>query len=68
MRDVNFYPTFKPGMGALMRQETEQFIDHVVWNGTGTFNELMTAPYTFVNSTLASFYGMAPVTGDAFTG
>ena len=67
VRDVNFYPTFKPGMGALMRQETEQFIDHVVWSGTGTFNELMTAPYTFVNSTLASFYGMAPVTGDAFT-
>jgi len=67
VRDVNFYPTFKPGMGALMRQETEQFIDHVVWNGMGTFNELMTAPYTFVNSTLASFYGMPPVTGDAFT-
>ncbi len=67
VRDVNFYPTFKPGMGALMRQETEQFIDHVVWNGMGTFNELMTAPYTFVNSTLASFYGMSPVTGDAFT-
>ena len=67
VRDVNFYPTFKPGMGALMRQETEQFIDHVVWNGTGSFNELMTAPYTFVNSTLATFYGMSPVTGDAFT-
>jgi hypothetical protein len=67
VRDVNFYPTFKPGMGALMRQETEQFVDHVVWNGTGTFNELMTAPYTFVNSTLASFYGMPAVTGDAFT-
>ena len=49
VRDVNFYPTFKPGMGALMRQETERFIDHVVWDGTGTFNELMTAPYTFVN-------------------
>jgi hypothetical protein len=67
VRDVNFYPTFKPGMGALMRQETEQFVDHVVWSGTGTFNELMTAPYTFVNSTLASFYGMPSVTGDAFT-
>jgi len=66
VRDVNFYPTFKPGMGSLMRQETEQFIDHVVWNGTGTFNELMTAPYTFVNATLASFYGMSGVTGDAF--
>jgi hypothetical protein len=26
----------------------------------------MTAPYTFVNSTLASFYGMPAVTGDAF--
>ena len=66
VRDVNFYPTFKPGMGALMRQETERFIDYVVWEGTGTFNELMTAPYTFVNSALASFYGMPAVAGDAF--
>ena len=66
VRDANFYPTFKPGMGSLMRQETEQFIDHVVWNGTGTFNELMTAPYTFVNGPLATFYGMSGVTGDAF--
>jgi hypothetical protein len=67
VRDVNFYPTFKPGMGALMRQETEQFIDHVLWNGTGTFNELMTAPYTFVNATLATFYGISGVSGDTFT-
>jgi hypothetical protein len=67
VRDANFYPTFKPGMGALMREETEQFIDHVVWKGTGTFTELMTAPYTFVNAALASFYGMPAVTGDMFT-
>lgn len=66
-RDVNFYPTFKPGMGSLMRRETEEFIDHVIWKGAGTFEELMSAPYTFVNSTLAGFYGLTGVTGDAFT-
>jgi len=65
-RDANFYPTFKAGTGTLMRRETEEFIDYVVWKGTGTFSEIMTAPYTFVNGPLASFYGMSGVTGDAF--
>ena len=53
-------------MGALLRQETERFIDDVVWDGTAMFNQLMTAHYTFVNGPLASFYGFPEVTGDAF--
>src|SRR5690606_5317995 len=32
-RDAEFYPTFQPGMGALFRQETEQFLDYVIWEG-----------------------------------
>ena len=65
-RDPGFYPKFTPGMGSLIRRETEEFIDHVVWSGTGTFKEIMSAPYTFANSTLATFYGLPGVTGDAF--
>lgn len=66
-RVAEFYPKFIPGMGSLMRRETEEFIDYVVWSGTGTFKEMMTAPYTFANSTLATFYGLTGVTGEAFT-
>jgi hypothetical protein len=65
-RDAGFYPTFKPGMGVLFRQETEQFLDNVIWQGTGTLATIFTAPYTFVNGPLATFYGIPGVTGDAF--
>lgn len=65
-RDAEFYPTFQPGMGALFRQETEHFLDHVIWDGAGDLATIFTAPYTFVNQTLATFYGMQGVSGDAF--
>jgi len=66
VRDTTVYPAFKPGTGALMRQETEQFIDYVVWQGSGSYSELLTAPYTFMNSTLAAFYGVSGVTSSSF--
>jgi hypothetical protein len=65
-RDVAFFPTFKPGLGALFRQETEQFLDDVIWNGAGDLATVFTAPYTFVNGPLATFYGIPNITGDAF--
>ena len=65
-RDAEFYPTFQPGMGVLFRQETEQFLDHVIWEGSGDLATILTAPYTFVNEALANFYGIQGVTGDAF--
>jgi hypothetical protein len=65
-RDSGFYPTFKPGMGALFRQETEKFLDEVVWKGSGDLAGIFSAPYTFVNGPLATFYGLPGVTGDGF--
>jgi len=65
-RDTQLYPAFKPGMGALFRQETERFLDHVVWEAGGDLATILTAPFTFVNGPLATFYGIAGVTGDAF--
>ena len=65
-RDAEYYPTFEPGMGVLFRQETEHFLEDVVWNGAGDLATIFTAPYTFVNEALATFYGIPGVTGDAF--
>jgi hypothetical protein len=65
-RDAEFYPSFKPGMGRLFRQETELFLEDVIWNGTGDLATVFTAPYTFVNGPLATFYGIPNVSGDAF--
>jgi hypothetical protein len=65
-RDVGFYPAWKPGLGVLFRQETEQFLDDVVWSGAGDLASIFSAPYTFVNQPLAEFYGIPNVTGDTF--
>ncbi len=65
-RDTSSFPQFRPGMGTLFRQETERFLDDVVWNGAGDLATMFTAPYTFVNGPLAAFYGIPNVTGDTF--
>ncbi len=47
-------------------EETERFAEHVAFDSAvGTFEELMTAPYTFLNERLATHYGLAP-TSDGF--
>jgi hypothetical protein len=65
-RDATTFPSFKPGMGKLFRQETEMFLDDIVWNGAGDLATVFSAPFTFVNGPLATFYGIPNVTGDAF--
>ncbi len=65
-RDTSTFPAFRPGMGALFRQETELFLDDVVWNGAGDLATIFSAPYTFANGPLAAFYGIPNITGDAF--
>ena len=65
-RDATGLPTYTPISAALFRQETEHFLDYVIWDGAGDFGTIMTAPFTFMNGPLAKFYGVAGVTGDAF--
>jgi hypothetical protein len=65
-RDTTFFPTYTPDLGTLFRQETEQFVDSVIWNGAGDFNTMMTGSFSFLNGPLAKFYGVPGVTGDAF--
>jgi len=65
-RNAEAFPTFNASLGPLFRQETERFIEDVVWSGAGDFATLFNAPYTFVNGPLAAFYGLPGVSGDAF--
>ncbi len=48
-----------------MLAETEQLVSYVMFDGTRTFDELMTANYSFMNGPLASVYGIAGVSGEA---
>jgi len=51
-------------VSAAMIQETQDFIDDVVITNRGSLTDLLTAPYTFLNAQLSSFYGYGAQTGD----
>jgi hypothetical protein len=59
------YGGFTQEIGHLMRQETQTFLQDQVFNG-GTWRAVFTAPHTFVNETLAQYYGIPGVTGTEF--
>ncbi|XYI01887.1 DUF1592 domain-containing protein [Sorangium sp. So ce1128] len=65
-RNAEEFPTFSRSIGALMREETQRFLEHEIFEGTGTWASILTAPYTFMNGPLAAFYGVSGVTGDEF--
>lgn len=65
-RDTQRYPSYDAQVGAAMREEIQTFLAHEVFEGPGTWDAALTAPYTFVNEALATFYGIEGVTGDAF--
>ena len=65
-KEVMAFPTWKPDLRAPLRTETDRFIESVLWEGDGKLSTLLTAPYTFLNGPLASYYGVSGVTGDAF--
>ncbi len=65
-KDATVFPAFTTAIAGLMQQETELFLDDVVWKENGTLSTFFTAPYTFVNGPLAKYYGISGVTGDAF--
>lgn len=56
-RDVRLFPQFKPEMAADMKLEAETFVREIVFGQNKGVLELLTAPYTYVNSRLAPLYG-----------
>ena len=65
-KDPESFPEWDEDLARSMETEVAMRIDHVLWEGEGTFEELMTAPYTFVDGRLAELYGIEGVTGDEF--
>jgi hypothetical protein len=57
-KDTTVFPAWSPELSAKQVQEALAFVDHVFFEGEGTLDELLTAPYTFVDAELAEFYGL----------
>lgn len=61
------FPSFDASMRDMMITETMMFVDDVVFSHpAGDLATLLSAPYSFVNATLASLYGLPGEFTDAF--
>jgi hypothetical protein len=67
-RDKDKFPVYTQPFAAALREETQTFLEHQIFDADspGTWASALTAPYTYVNEQLASFYGMPGVTGAEF--
>jgi len=55
---------FDETMRESMRQSTVAFLDEVLWKGSGSLRELLTAEFAFVDDEMASVYGVESPGGD----
>jgi hypothetical protein len=55
---MNAYPDFHPLLAFYMAKETDQFLRNTLFNEGGTFASLMLSDHTYVNKTMADFYGI----------
>jgi len=66
-KDAAAFPEWSEAISAAQAEEAKAFVSHVFFEGEGTLAELLTAPYTFVDDSLAEFYGL-PAPGGAGLG
>jgi uncharacterized protein DUF1592/uncharacterized protein DUF1588/uncharacterized protein DUF1595/uncharacterized protein DUF1585/uncharacterized protein DUF1587 len=64
-KDPAIFPDFTAELGEDMKTEAEMFVDDVVFSGGG-LEELLTAPFTYVNDGLAPLYGLPGPFGPDF--
>jgi len=63
-KDARLYPSFNATLAQNMAAETQAYFAHVMGpTGDGKLNTLLTAPFSFVNESLASLYGLTGITG-----
>ena len=55
----DLFPGFDDATRAALAKETREFAAAVVFEGSGTLRELLTADYTILDATAAKFYGVS---------
>jgi hypothetical protein len=66
-KDSTLFPFFTPELASGMREETQRFLTDLVWERNADFRDAFDADYTFVNTELATLYGLAGVPAAGFT-
>jgi uncharacterized protein DUF1592/uncharacterized protein DUF1588/uncharacterized protein DUF1595/uncharacterized protein DUF1585 len=65
-KDPTMFPSWNSTIQAEMKQELEQRVDDIVLGEPGDFLSLYDSTTTFVNSDLATYYGLAAPAGTGF--
>lgn len=66
-KDPKMFPEFNAEVAFDLRASLHRFLDHVVWESSGDYRQLLLADYLFLNERLASLYAAAkPASGDGF--
>ncbi len=58
-KDSDLFPAWSEALRGAIREESDRFVEHVVFEGEGNFNALLSSNVSFVNDELASLYGVA---------
>jgi hypothetical protein len=64
-KDRNLYRAWTDDTAPALAEETQLFLTDF-WHGTPTLSALLTTPATFVDASLASFYGLPAPASDGF--
>jgi hypothetical protein len=62
-KDAALFPEFTPALAADLATETETFGVNLTLDPNGTYQKLMTAPFTYGNERVASIYGVPGFAG-----
>lgn len=65
-KDDALYPQFSTAVQDAMGEETRKFISAVMFEDKGNVASLLTAPFTFVDGSLAQYYGYGMAAGADF--
>lgn len=61
-KDTSIFPEWNDELRAAMKEESERFIDDVIWEQRGGLQQLLRSNESIVNADLARLYGVAGVT------
>ncbi len=57
-KDPAVFPLFSSALAKSMRQETDAFVEDVVFNGDGKMSSLFSATHSFIDAPLATLYNL----------
>jgi len=65
-KDAALYPDFSAEVQESMGEETRRFFSSIILEEKGNVQTVLTAPYTYVDSALAKYYGFGAAAGADF--